>query len=199
MKLRTLALALCSGAILIFSVAAGDNQAAADKEREQQRQEREAFFAKQRQENEAFRKTLKDMTPEQRAAAVKAHRDQQYAEAKQFIAQQHTENMAFLKERLAKVKGLTDAEKDELIAFCEQQYGEAVSFRDQRHQDAINQLMTILGNQSLSKDQKKSAIQDLVTQWKEKTSAFWQKQQSENKSERQKLRGEAKAGKAGKL
>jgi len=80
-------------------------------QRHQQKQERVGHIQQQKQENAAFRQTLKGMTPEQRKAAVIDHRKMQGQENKAFNQKQHAENAAFLKNRLASNKKLTDTQK----------------------------------------------------------------------------------------
>ena len=123
----------------LYGVMAGAQQTPATKAgtgqvRQQQKQERVGHVKEQKQENTAFRQTLKGMTPKERKAAVIEHRKTQGQENKVFNQQQHAENTAFLKKRLESNKKLTDTQKDELINFFEQQYQQGADFRSTQHQ-----------------------------------------------------------------
>ena len=108
----TYTLTLC---LLPLSLMAGPGRGEGMKEfREGQRAKRQAHVEKQQEENKAFRESLKDMTPEQREAAMKAHRDQQMSENKEFHEMMKAENRAKLEERLAANTNLTEEQKNEI-------------------------------------------------------------------------------------
>ena len=188
----------------LYGVVAGAQQTPAVKagtgqvrqQRQQQRQERIGHIQEQRQEDAAFQQSLAGMTAEQRKAAVAEHRKTQGLENKAFSQQQHAENMTFLKDRLANNTKLTDAQKDELINYFEQQYQQGVDFRSTQHQENVTFFQSIANNSSLTQAQKKQAILDHFKTQKGENKDFVQDQKSENQAERAKIKAEVEASSA---
>ena len=124
----------------------------------QQQQERMEYQYQQRQENLNLRKTLPEMTPEERQEAIRQHRDIQYQENRAFKEKMHEENMAFLKERLSHNKRLTEQQKEELIHFYEQQHDENINFRDQQHKENVDLFEKIANDPDMTYEEKKAAV-----------------------------------------
>jgi hypothetical protein len=59
-----------------------------------------AHRQEQKAENQAFRETLKDKTPEERQALIKQHAEKQYNENVRFHDQLHSEKKQVLQEKL---------------------------------------------------------------------------------------------------
>jgi len=182
----------------LYGLTAGAEQASGTKgrvrqHRQQQKQERVGHIKEQKQENAAFRQTLKGSTPKERKAAVIDHRKTQGQENKAFNQKQHDENMTFLKKRLANNKKLTNVQKDELVNFFEQQYQQGVDLRSTQQQENVTVFQSIANNPSLNHAQKKQAIRDHFKEQKGENKAFVQEQKSENQAERAKIKSEVES------
>ena len=128
--------------------------------RHRQKNERKAFWSQQKSENRDFKRRLNNIPPEERASEIAKHRETQFNENRAFREKLHVENMALLKEKLAKNKKLTDAEKTDLINFTENQYRETLSFRDQQHAEDMAFFERIANDSVMTQEQKKQAIKD---------------------------------------
>lgn len=138
-----------------------------------QERERRDHIKQQKEENAAFRQSLKDMTPAERQAAITEHRQTQ-----------SEENLVFLKERLAANSTLTDAQKEELISFFEEQFQESVDFHSTQHQENVAFFESIANDTSLTFAQKKEAIREHFLAQRAENKAFREEQKSENQAER---------------
>jgi len=153
-----------------------------------QREETKAHFEEQKKENQEFRQQIKGELQKEKIEAVEQHRTAQYNENKAFFQKQHEENIAYLKERLARVKALTDEEKNGLISFFEQQYAENVAFREERFNDLMANFEKIANDNTMNFEAKKQAIKDMIAKWKEATKAHHEQQKSERKAKIEALR-----------
>ncbi len=133
-----------------------------------QKGKRKEHYQQQKTENKEFRKTLKNMSPEEKTSAVKKHRDTQYGENKAFHEKMHQEKIAHLKEKLATDKKLTDAQKTDLINFYETQYQENAALRDKQHEENTAFFEKIAADSTLSQEQKKQALRDHFKEQKSK-------------------------------
>ena len=95
---------------------------------------------------------------EGKVEAHKAKMEARHQETTDAAAKRHEENMATLKEKLAKNKKLTDADKEEICKFVEEQYGENVSFRDEQFAENLKFLEELGNTDGLTKDQIKDKI-----------------------------------------
>lgn len=122
--------------LLPLSLMAGPERGEAMKEfRENQRAKRQAHFEKQHEENKTFHESLKNMSPEEREAAVKAHREQQMSENKEFHEMMKAESRAKLEEKLAANPNLTEEQKNEIRAkFEAKQKEREEAFKTHREQ-----------------------------------------------------------------
>lgn len=149
--------------------------------RHELKQKKMEHWKTQKGENKEFRKTLKQLPPEERAKAVIGHRQTQYSENKTFREQRHKENMDFLKAKLEHNKKLSDAQKTELINFFENQYQENTSFREKQHAENIAFLQSIADNPNLTQEQRKQSIREHFQTQKVENKDFWSKQRAERK------------------
>ena len=191
MERRLLCFAL--GVLLMTPVLAWAESSNTTSFREKQKTEREQHWAQQKQENEAFRKSLEGKTPQEKKAAIEQHRTTQFQENKTFSQQQHQENMDFLRQRLANNNKLTAAEKDELINYFENQYSENVSFREKQHSENVSFFEQTANNSNMTQEQKKEAIKAHFAQQKEENKSNHEEQKAERKTELEKIRSEVKA------
>ena len=112
------------------------------------------------------------------------------------VTKHHEDNMAILKEKLAKAKRLTDAEKEEIMNFFEQQFDENVSFRDGQFTENLAFLDELAGQEGLTKEQFKEKIKAHIATQKSENKEHRAVQKTERKAEREKIKAEKKDGKA---
>jgi hypothetical protein len=96
--------------------------------------------------------------------------------------------MRYLQNKLAHNTHLTDAQKQELTGFFEQQYQENVGFRAAEHAGTIAAFQKIAGDATLTTAQKKAAIQQYVAGERSEMKAHQQAQRQELKQELQQFR-----------
>jgi len=178
--------------VLVWAQQSVKGQGATGGFRKEQKEKVIQHRQEQKQENKAFRETLKDKTPEEKKAAVIEHHETQYKENKAFREQLHTENMTFLKDKLAGNKKLTDSQKSELTNFFETQYQENVSYRDKQHSENVAFFQQIANDSSLTQEQKKAAIKDHFATQKTENKQHVEEQKTERKDEKQKIHSEVK-------
>ena len=176
MKNRTILL-MCSFVILVSSAAVAQE----GKEKwAEHKAERKAFKETQKQENQAFRESVKDMSPEDRKAARKQHRESQKLENQDFRDKMHQEKIDHIQNN----DQLTDEQKAERIkkvhenraeakAHHEAQKGENEAFRDGLSDD-------------LSKKEKREAIKEHRETQKAENKALKKARRSERKAKRAK-------------
>lgn len=116
---------------------------------------------------------------------MKEERDAEFKSRMAEFQKKHDEMIATRKEQLAKNKRLTDAEKQGVINFCEQQYKESVDFRNTQHAETMKFLDSLARQTDLTKDQ-----------IKDKLKAFMEQQKAENKDNRAKKKEERQAERA---
>ena len=123
--------------VLPTTVLAQESQSSKRENRAENKAERKAerkdHYQGQRAENQDFRKTLKDLSPEQKADAVMSHREAQFAENVARHEALHQERMEKLRERLSANTEMTAEQKQEILAKAQKEYEEkAASAKAQR-------------------------------------------------------------------
>lgn len=150
------------------------------------REQNKAHRQEQRQENQAFRKTLKNLTPEQRQTAIIEHRNSQFAENVARHEQIHQEHMTKLRAKLAANSELTDAQKQEILNKAHQSYQEKVAKFQEQHQANMNFAQQVANDPSLTPEQKREKMQKHRQANKENM----KEQRTENKQKRETRREE---------
>ena len=141
----------------------------------------------QKQENQAFRETLKGLTPEQRQAAMMQHRNSQFAENVARHEQMHQEHMTKLRAKLAANSELTDVQKQEIITKAEQSYQEKVAKVQERHQTNMNFAQQVANDPNLTPEQKREKMQE----HRKANQEAMKEQRVENKQKRETRREES--------
>ena len=126
-------------------------------------------------------------------AEIKEKREAKYDEKTAQWADKHAEFGAKLNERLAKNKKLSDADKAEILAFFEEQYGENTAFRDEQHGENMA-FLDSLADSGLTKDQLKEKIKAHVTTQKAETQEHRSSQAQERKALRERMGAGQKDG-----
>jgi len=160
--------------------------------RRHQKEKIQAHYDQQKQENQEFRKELKDMSEEQWHNATVEHTRTQFQENQDFHAKMHEERMKHLREKLSNKKKLNEAKKTEIINFAEEQYQENVRFRQQQNQENVEFLDNLAKNAALSKEQKIEAIKDHMQLQLEENKKFHQNQVEERRTEMRDIRSQMK-------
>ncbi|MDP2653438.1 MAG: hypothetical protein Q8Q08_05335 [Candidatus Omnitrophota bacterium] len=160
--------------------------------RQGQKEEFKAHREQQRSENQAFRQSIQDLSPQERAKAIADHRSTQYQENKTFRGQKYQEHKARLQEKLAGNEKLTDAQRQDILNHYEQQYQENTSFRDQQHQENMSFLNSIAGNSGLTPEQIKDQMRAHFQAQRQENQTYRKQQREENKSRRGQMRSEFK-------
>ncbi|MCB9757154.1 MAG: hypothetical protein H6753_01865 [Candidatus Omnitrophica bacterium] len=150
------------------------------------KEQNKAHRQEQRQENQAFRETLKDLPAEQRQAAIIEHRNSQFAENVAHHEQMHQEQMTKLQAKLAANSELTDAQKQEILNQAEQSYQEKVTKFQEQHQANMNFAQQIANDPNLTPEQKREKMQEHRQTNKENM----KQQHAENKQKRETRREE---------
>jgi small-conductance mechanosensitive channel len=132
----------------------------------------------QRQENQAFRKTLKDMTPDKRKAAIDQHRAQQHQENVDFGKAQYTKNRAKLVQKLSESKKLTQSQKDSLLKAFDDNYNSTVQFTENQYQKTDAFIKKLENDTTMTQDQKKTAMKDQMKAQMEETKKFMKEQKA---------------------
>lgn len=127
----------------------------------------------QREENQSFRQTLADKTPEERQALIKQQRATQQAENKEFFAGQHDKNRAELEQKLSQNTQMTPEQKAQVLAGFDQKYAEEKAFWEQ-----------ITNDSSLTAEQKKAAIKAHNEARKEQNQASREQRKADRQSQK---------------
>ncbi len=119
-----------------------------------------AYREGERKEFREFKKTLEGKSEEEKAKAIAEYRKAHRAERQEFRKKMHEEKMAFLKDRLDKNKKLSDAEKEDLLKFIEDQHTKRMTHREGQRAENYDLLSQIANDPSLTAQQKKEAIKE---------------------------------------
>lgn len=126
MKASVLAFLIAAALVLPTTVFAQESQNSKRENRAENRAERKAerkdYYQGQRAENQDFRKTLKDMSPEQKAEAIISHRETQFAENVAHHEALHQERMKKLRDRLSANTEMTAEQKQEILTKAQKEY-----------------------------------------------------------------------------
>ncbi len=150
------------------------------------KEQNKAHRQDQRQENQAFRETLKDLTPEQKQSAMIEHRNSQFAENVAHHEQMHQEQMTKLKAKLAANSELTDAQKQEILSKAENSYQEKVAKIQEQHQANMNFAQQVANDPNLTPEQKREKMQ----QHRQSNKESMKEQRAENKEKHKNRREE---------
>lgn len=149
-----------------------------------------AYHDEQQKENKEFRESLKDLDPEERSKAVVEHNHKRHQESKEFMQNVHQERMEHLKERLNNSEKLTDAQRQEVLGFAEQQYKDASSFWEQQHKESAEFIGGLDPN--MSKKERAAAIKAHRAQQQKENKAFREKAREARKAKFKELKEEVK-------
>lgn len=172
--MKTILLTAMIGLGLALQAMAGeDGKAEREAFRDGLKQKRQQHHEQQKAENKEFRQTLKDKSPNERAAALKDHFAAQYAENREFRAKIQEEVKAFAKGRM-EAKGVAAEKIQERLAKMDSRFAESSAHRDQQAQENQALLGQLAQDADLTKEEMREAMK-----------AHFSKQREENKQWRQ--------------
>lgn len=146
----------------------------------------------QRQENQTFRESIKDLTVQEKAQAAITHRNTQYQENAELGNALKKTRSAAIKNRLDQVAILSEDERTDILNSLEQQYQDAQTFRAQQHEENIAVLEQIANDPDISAEEAKFLLQDHRLEQKEQNREFRQTKRQEIKAARQGIREKIK-------
>lgn len=160
--------------------------------RNEQKKERKEFIHAQREENREFRKTLKDMTPQEKAEAVISRWKNQYQKRREFGEKMYEENIARLKDRLENNEKLTEVQKEELANFLKEQHAENIAFHDQQYKENSEFFKNTLSNPNLTEEARKEAVRAHRLIQKKENKEYYKAQRKERREVLKKIHSEIK-------
>lgn len=147
-----------------------------------------AHREEQKTENQAFRDSLKDKTPEERAALIKEHKEQQFNENVEFRDQIHSEKRDALEERIGKSEKLTDEQKAEILAQFDSVYKDEKGHWAEQHQENMVNFDKIYSNPNLTPEEKREKVKALIQQNKEEAKQYHEQRVAERKRKKEEFR-----------
>ena len=149
------------------------------------KQRRIAHREQQQQENQAFRRSLKDLDPAERTVAIKSHRTKQYQENQAFAETLHQDRMTRVKQRIEQAANLSEGQKAEFLNRMEAKWQERAKFHEQQHRENMAFLDTL---QDVDPEARKQAMKDHRETQKSEREAFREKMKSERQAFRRSMR-----------
>lgn len=107
-------------------------------DRTEVREKVKAHREQQKQENQDFRKSLNNLEPGERISSIKEHMGEKYQEKINFQKTLHQEKMTKLRDQLSQNEKLTEAQKNEIIDFHDNQYNNNMKFHEQHYSENLN-------------------------------------------------------------
>lgn len=114
-----------------------------------QHKERREYFEKRREEQEAFRESLKENQPAEALPLIIANRKETYAETKTFMTGLYNEFIAFAKELFAKHE-VPGEKLEQFLKNCQAHHDEMVAKHEERHNACISALEALQGKEGLT-------------------------------------------------
>jgi hypothetical protein len=145
-------------------------------------------WEKQHEENHDFRQTLKEMEPAEAIEAIRSHREMQHKENLAFFAEQKDKHV----ERVNGREKLTDDQKAELVSFIEVMYAKKVAFCTEMHEDFMDLLDELAGQEGLTKKELHQALKAHHEEHKGEVKDFMQEQREAWKEKITELFGESR-------
>jgi len=130
--------------------------------------------------NEKFRRSLRDMDPEQRREAILIHRAETLGEKSEFAEQRRQQNYEHLKQRLDNNPYLSEEEKDELIKHFQNKLDEGMPFRQIQIAENADFLENIANNPDLTYEERLKAIDAHFSGQRIENRDFLQQRREEN-------------------
>jgi hypothetical protein len=150
------------------------------------KQRRIAHREQQKQENQAFRQSLRDLAPTARTAASKSHRTKQYQENQAFSEALHQERLNHIQQRLEQAANLSEDQKAEILNRMEAKFQISVEFREQQHPENLAFLDRL---QDMEPEARKQAMKDHREARQSERKAFHEKMKSGRQAFRHSIRG----------
>ncbi len=152
-----------------------------------------AHQEQQKEENQQFRSTLKDMDPQARSAAVIKHRQEQFEKNKSFRDGMYQERRSHLEEMLNKNEKLSAAQKEKILNFNQEQHEKRISFQQSLYDENMSFMQSLANQKDLTKEQRKEQMKSHRESQKQKLEEFRKAQEQARKAFREQLRSEVKA------
>lgn len=141
-------------ACVVMSVQAADGSV----QPQQKQMKPSAVRQQQRAEKKDFLKEMKNMSPEERQAALqKREKDMEEKREAQF-----QDSVKQLKERLTRSAKLSAAQRDALVSFVVKIHDDEKAFREKQRADRVAMLDKVKNDASLSDDQKSETMKALA-------------------------------------
>lgn len=149
---------------MVFLITSG--AMAEGKFKEQRKQERKQFIETQKSENQAFRESLKDLSKEEKMAAIKSHREAQVAERKEFAEKSYQDKV----KRIRMSDQLTDEQKAQKLARLAEKKEQMRSF--QRTLKADRNAFKNSLSRDIPQEERRAAMKSFREDQKVKKQAF---------------------------
>ncbi len=178
------------------AIARGQQDATPGDLRREQEQERQSLLREQqekrkvesgerKEEEGRLIKELEGEPPGQEWKVGGVYKGKMKTEKDKLRDQRYQDNRAFLKERLAGIQELTEAQKDDLMNFFESRYPPDVSFRELPDQENVDFFEKTAADSGMTQEQKKEAIRVHFASRGAEDQAYQQERQSNQQGYRQ--------------
>ena len=157
----------------------------------EQKEKKEAFRERMRQENAQFKQDQKEKSPSERLASLIVQCEKNYVTHKEFRLEQYNSRVEFMKGMLAE-RGITSEKQSEILALMGKSKDKATEHFDQQHKENIDFLNTLAKDTTLDPQQLKEKLKAQRGQQMAENKQFMEQLKTERKTERDLLRGEGK-------
>ncbi len=158
------------------------------KEPNARREQVKAHRQAQKEENKAFRETLKEMPIEERKEALAEHRNTQFSENVAFHQQMHQQQMAELQNKLNANTQLTDEQKQAILAKAESEYQQKITQAQARHAANVAFAKQVSEDTTLTPEQKREKIREYVQKNREEMKEHRTEEKEKREARREEFR-----------
>jgi len=148
----------------------------------------QAHRQQQRQENQSFRESIKDLSPQEKATSIAQHREEQYQENTAFHSSLHAERQAKVQARLAENTNMSEEQKQQIMSEMEQRYQKGTARHAQNHSENISLINQLAADPNLTDDQLRSELKSRMEQRRREHEQHRQERRAHRKERRQELR-----------
>ena len=121
------------------------------------------------------------------SVVVKVRREQEYRQHRARVKVAHEKYMIFLKEKLARNKKLTEAQKSEILAFFDNQHKKNDAFLDSQHKENIDFFDKLNADIIMIAGQRKVAVKAFFKKQRENLRMHLRQRHLENSEEIKKI------------
>jgi len=143
--------------------------------RREQAAERRHAMEQQRAEMDAFRESIKNMSPEERLSAMKKRQQEGYAKLTAHMEKAHDARMAFLKTELAKSDKLTADQQARLLSFLNEAFAARQAFMAEQFKQRQTALAEFKPGEGRGRpwEENREARKAFMERQREKFRALW--------------------------